>query len=123
MRQLWKFVERFFNVKALWTSENLELLRIYDKVVAGKLPQESFQVEATLLQEYQIFVAHGLFRWNKRQDNARPSLGQSIMQKIELIIASLAIPLTLQIDTLDNIDDMASEVLWVTHRKLCGSLV
>ena len=42
------------------------------------------------------------------------------MEGEELVISSLAFPLTLCVRTLANVDDVAIEVLWITHREFHG---
>ena len=73
----------------------MEFFRVDDKVVLTKFAEESFQVEAALLQEDDVLVAHSLLWRTLGKNDARPSLDQSVIQGIELVVATLALPFTL----------------------------
>ena len=110
--------EGLLNVEALWAAKELELFRVDDEVVLAELAEEALQVEATLLQEDDVLVAHGLLGRALRQNDARPPLDQSVIQGVELVVATLALPLTLKIASPDHIDDVTMEVLRISHREL-----
>ncbi len=82
--------------------------------MARNFPQKSLQVKATLLQKDSVLVAHSLLGWALGQHNSRPSLLKGFLKEEELIIASLALPLSLQISSLDIVDNVTVEVLWVS---------
>ena len=92
----------------------LELLSVDDEGVLRELAHESLQVEATLLQEDDVLVAHSLLGRAEGKDDTGPSLLEAIVQEIELVVSTLAFPLTLRVLTADNIDDMTMEVLGVS---------
>ena len=92
---LHKFSERLFNIKSLRARKKLEFFRVDDKVILTEFAEESLQVEAALLQEDDVLVAHGFLRRTLGKNDARPSLDQSIIQGIELVVATLALPFTL----------------------------
>ena len=98
--------------------KKLEFFRVDDKVVLTELAEESLQVEAALLQEDDVLVAHGLLGRTLRQNDARPSLDQSVIQGIELVVATLALPFSLKIASSDHINDVTMEVLRISHREL-----
>ena len=75
--------------------KKLEFFRVDDKVILTEFAEESLQVEAALLQEDDVLVAHGFLRRTLGKNDARPSLDQSIIQGIELVVATLALPFTL----------------------------
>jgi len=62
------------------------------------------------LKEDNIFVTHGLLRRALGENDARPSLSKHILEHVELIESTFALEFTLEIGSLDSVDDVTIEV-------------
>jgi len=107
--------ERFLDVEALGTRENLELFTIDNEVVLGQFTQKSLQVESALLQEDDILVAHGLLGWHLGQDDSGPALAEAILEQIKFIVSAFDFEFALLVAAFDNVNDVAVGVLWVSN--------
>ena len=99
------------------TRENLKFFPVNDKVIVGELAHESLQVEPTLLEEYDIFVAHSLFGRNLGQNDAWPAFLKTVLEQIKLIVASLDLKITLLVLALDHVHDVTMCVLGISNRE------
>ena len=78
----------------LRTRESLKLGGLDDKLKAGELAHELFQVETTFLDEDHVFVANSLLWGDGRDWDTRPSLGNSLVEAVEVTISTGTIPFT-----------------------------
>ena len=118
-----KPLKRLLNIEALWTRKNLELLSINNKIESAEFAEVALEIEAALLQENNILVTHGLLRWHLGKKDSRPALAQAFLEEEEFVIAALHLKFTLGILASDNVNDVATMVLWVTNSVLEGTLI
>lgn len=107
-------LEASLDVETLGSSEDLELFAVDDEVVLGEFPEEALQVEAPLLQEDDVLVAHSLLRRDLGQQDSRPALLEAVLEKVELIVAPFALELALHVLSFHHVNDVTMEVLRVT---------
>lgn len=73
LRKARKLAQTFLYITTLRSCEELELLGVDNEVEPGQLTEVSFEVEAPLLDEDLVFVAHRLLRRHHGQRNTWPS--------------------------------------------------
>ena len=102
---LWNHIKHFAYVST-WPRENSEFLGVQDKVILGQFFQESFQVEPSFIDEFDVLVVE-LLGWQHRKWDPRPSLLELFEKVKKLIVSPLSFPEPLFIRSLTFVYNVA----------------
>lgn len=107
----------------MWAGKRSELVGVDDEIELCDTAEEPLQVVASLLDEYDVFVANALFRRDGGDRDAGPPFGEYFVQKEEFIVASLAFEAAFSIPASNLIKDCSPGIHWVTDREFHCFLV
>lgn len=100
---------------AIRAGEDDKLLTIDDEGVLTALSDEPLEEKPSLHEEFELIPPDCLLGRESRKVDARPSLDKDLIKEVEVVISSCPLPGTLPVYSLNEVLDVATLLLRVSH--------